>query len=286
MDSVTFFWAMLAMVLAGLHIFMNKVVAHEHRDVAVNGLFSYGVPALFGAIMLLWTGIPTDWLSMVIIGCIAGGSHAIGSMFRINALKHIDAAVFFPIYKIIQPTVVIAAGVIWFQELLTPTQWIGIICGMAVPLLLITRTENKRQNDLKKGLWMLLVTVCFTALGIALSKAGAESENLVFFLFTSQLMGALVSVPLIVKNTEHIKIALHPKGRDVLLGVITGVFQFSSFFALLMAFSTGYLSIVFTIHAHYILIPIFLSVWFYNEHMDTKKFIAVLLSVVAIGLLY
>ncbi len=286
MDSTTFFWAIVAMLLAGLHIFMNKVVAHEQRDVAVNGLFSYGVPAFFGGVMLLWSGIPSDWLWIAIIAAIAGSSHAIGSMFRINALKYIDTAVFFPIYKIVQPTVIIAAGVLWFHEVLSPAQWIGILCGMSVPLLLINSTENKRQRDLKMGLTLLAVTVCFTALGIALSKIGAESENLVFFLFASQLVGALISIPLILKNTEHIKKVLHPKGRDVFLGVITGLFQFASFYALLLAFSTGYLSIVFTIHAHYILIPIFLSVWFYGEHMDLRKFAAVVLSVIAIGLLY
>jgi hypothetical protein len=112
MDSTTFFWAIVAMLLAGLHIFMNKVVAHEQRDVAVNGLFSYGVPAFFGGVMLLWSGIPSDWLWIAIIAAIAGSSHAIGSMFRINALKYIDTAVFFPIYKIVQPTVIIAAGLV------------------------------------------------------------------------------------------------------------------------------------------------------------------------------
>jgi drug/metabolite transporter (DMT)-like permease len=286
MDSATFFWAILAMLLAGMHIFMNKIVAHEKRDAAVNGLFSYGVPALFGAIMLVWSGIPSDWFYISLIAAVAGGSHAIGSMFRITALKYIDTAIFFPIYKIIQPTVIIAAGVIWFHEVLSPLQWFGIICGMSVPLMLINRTENTRQLDLRKGLTFLMVTVGFTALGIALSKIGAESENLIFFLFASQFVGALISVPLIIKNTEHIRHALHPKGRDVFLGVLTGLFQFLSFYALLVAFSTGYLSIVFTIHAHYILIPIFLSVWFYKEHMDLRKFAAVVLSVVAIGLLY
>jgi uncharacterized membrane protein len=51
------------------------------------------------------------------------------------------------------------------------------------------------------------------------------------------------------------------------------------------AMSTGQVSLVYTIQAHYIVIPIILSVIYYKEHMDLRKFAAVVLSMVAIGLL-
>ena len=59
-----------------------------------------------------------------------------------------------------------------------------------------------------------------------------------------------------------------------------------AFYLLLLAFHLGQISLVYTIHAHYILIPIFLSVWWYGEHMNLRKFAAVVLSCVTLTLLY
>jgi hypothetical protein len=39
------------------------------------------------------------------------------------------------------------------------------------------------------------------------------------------------------------------------------------------------------IHAHYILVPIILSIWWYGEHINTRKVAAVVLSFLAISLL-
>ena len=52
-----------------------------------------------------------------------------------------------------------------------------------------------------------------------------------------------------------------------------------------MALSTGLVSIVYIIQAHYILIPIVLSVWWYRDHINVRKFIAVVVSFFAITLL-
>jgi uncharacterized membrane protein len=53
----------------------------------------------------------------------------------------------------------------------------------------------------------------------------------------------------------------------------------------MQAMAIAPLSIVYTIHAHYILIPIIFSVIYYKEHMDLRKFLAVLISMIAIAFL-
>jgi len=64
------------------------------------------------------------------------------------------------------------------------------------------------------------------------------------------------------------------------------VVQFASFTTFLYAFAfNGPLAVVYTIHSLYILIPIILSIIFFNEHWNTRKVIAIVASVAAILLM-
>ena len=47
----------------------------------------------------------------------------------------------------------------------------------------------------------------------------------------------------------------------------------------------GPVAIVYTVTAMYILIPIVLAIIFYNEHWNTQKVIAIIISVAALALL-
>jgi multidrug transporter EmrE-like cation transporter len=65
-----------------------------------------------------------------------------------------------------------------------------------------------------------------------------------------------------------------------------GVVQLLSFYFLLLALVDSNLSIVYSINAHYILIPVLLSVWLYKEHWNTQKAAALVLSMLALVLLH
>ena len=71
--------------------------------------------------------------------------------------------------------------------------------------------------------------------------------------------------------------------RDVWgIGLLAGIFQFLGFVLLLAAYQDGPMGIAYAINSTYILIPIVLSIWFYGEHWNARKAIAIALSVVAV----
>ncbi len=78
----------------------------------------------------------------------------------------------------------------------------------------------------------------------------------------------------------------HIEKRDVVLGLVSGTLGFFATYTLLQALLSGLVSIVYVIVAHYILIPIVLSVWWYGEHINFRKVAAIVLSLVAISVLY
>jgi drug/metabolite transporter (DMT)-like permease len=66
---------------------------------------------------------------------------------------------------------------------------------------------------------------------------------------------------------------------------MSSIIAVCSFGTFMKALSLSPLSLLYTIHAHYILIPIIFSVFYYKEHIDRKKVFAVFLSMIAIAFL-
>lgn len=286
MDAA-FIWALVATVMAGIQVFSQKVVAHERRDSALNGIFGYGISGLFaGIVFVALYDLPESWRAIALIGSASGIVHGLGSYLRIESLKHIDAVIYFPINKVLGPLLVVFIGVWWFAEALTTYQYIGIALSITVPLLLVSSSEQHRQSNLKLGLILLVVSTILTALTSPIMKSALNLDSTLFFaMAVSQFAGAVMSgiVYIHQKRAEGRYLELHV--RDLQLGLANGVLQFFSFFAFLSAISVGLLSVVYVIHAHYILIPIILSVWWYKDHINMRKFLAILVSSLAITLL-
>ncbi len=288
MDQVTFYWALTATVLGGIQLFFQKVVAEEKRNSAFNGFMMYGVSAVAALLVLfMQSELPKEWLMASLFGLAGGISHASGNFIRIEALKYIDSVIYFPINKMLGPLLVVIGGVLLFGESLKPIQYIGIALSLSVPLLLLSSAEHHRQNNLRQGLLFVVASTVLTAISALLMKEGTAYDSSVLLLLVyAQLAGAVSSAVIFFRQTgsSRLRIASIAK-RDLQLGVIAGAIAFFSAYTMLKALSMGLASLVYVIHAHYILIPIILSVWWYNDHINMRKFAAVVVSFLAIALL-
>jgi drug/metabolite transporter (DMT)-like permease len=291
MDHTTFLWTIAATVLAGLQFFVNKIAAEKKLNSGLNGFFGYGL-SVFGAAGLLffYEGMPADWVFIALLAGLSGIVHGSGSYFRTEALKVIDAVIYFPLNKVLGPILVAVAGVSLLGENLTGTQQWGVLLSVLVPLLLVSKVEQQRQKNLHRGIGFMVLSTVLTAVSIVMTKHTLSvGSQIFFFMFFSQAAAMGTSFIVFYFSTVRKNVASlvsHISREDVVIGGLSALFQFTSFTALLMALTQGNVSLVYTIQAHYILIPIFLSVWWYKEHLDLRKFIAVVVSCLAIGLLY
>src|SRR3989344_1899196 len=164
MDAA-FLWALAATVAAGVQVFSQKVVAHERRDSALNGIFGYGISATLAALVFcVGFSVPAQWQVIGLIAITAGLVHGAGSFLRIESLKHIDTVIYFPINKVIGPLIVVVIGVWWFGDSLSWWQYIGIALSITVPLLLVSSAEKHRQHNLALGLILLVISTVLTSL--------------------------------------------------------------------------------------------------------------------------
>jgi drug/metabolite transporter (DMT)-like permease len=288
MTPDVFLLTIASTVLGGIAMFTSKMIAVHKGDTAVNSFLQYSVSGVIALCAFVMNPVvPAAWASITFFAVVSGVMHGVGNMVRTNALHYIDSTIYFPLNKVLGPLFVFVCGVLLFKESLTQAQLFGVVLSLCVPLLLITASEHHRQNNLQRGLIFVVISTLLTAGSMLFVKAGAEAaESQIFMMLVSQIGGTFISyLAYAQQHKKHLSLR-SVSSKHLLIGATSGVAGGLSFYLLLLAFHSGYISLVYTIHAHYILIPIFLSVWWYGEHINLRKFAAVVLSCVTLTLLY
>ncbi|MAZ30119.1 hypothetical protein CL655_02440 [bacterium] len=286
------FWAaVVSAIMSGVGNFIFKIAAKRDYNSELfsmyGGLISIGVtfPAaiLFGGAIWSWFAVSLVFL--------AGFIAATAGITKVYALRHIDTTIFFPIYKLVTPLLAIVIGIFVFAEAFSYYEWIGLALGLLVPLMLISKTENGRQNNLTLGLILLLIGAVVSAISAALHKYATivwpNEWWLLFFVAVGIFAGSLFSVWWKSGlNSMLLNIRNDTELGAVVLSATRGVVMCVSVWMVFYAFSNGgTLAVVHTITSMYILIPIVLSIIFYGEHWNLQKAVAIILSVAALALL-
>ena len=201
---------------------------------------------------------------------------------RNSALKHIDSSIYFPIYKVLAWMIVTFMWFFIFKENLSHWELLWIIIWMFLPLILITKKENSVQKNLKQGVILAIIWAIFGAITISFGKI-LVINNLspIAYVAIGWIIGGVLSLKLGQEQLKNvIKISHNRIKRYALIG---GLFLFLSMYTRINALK-GNIAIAYTINSFSILIPIILSVIFYQEKLDIKKTIVILLSIVSIVL--
>jgi drug/metabolite transporter (DMT)-like permease len=285
------FWAALsAMVLAGLSNFYFKQAAVRGYDPVHFSLLGSLWSLVF--VTMLFIAWPEPLLSSgmnVLVPLFAGVIATSTNIFKVKALQYIDATIYFPLFKLLTPTIAIAAGVTFFAERFTSLEWLGIGLGLSVHLLLVTRAEQSRQRHLWAGLGLVLVTAATSAVGAVLTKfsidAGVSTNVVLLFMSVGLCIGSIFTIIFktgftgllsFVQLSIPVNLIVSAGMRSIL---ITGALGLTT-----VAYALGgSLSMVQTILSFYVLITIVLSIVVYNEHWNAQKVLAIGLSVAALA---
>lgn len=286
------FWAAVTgMVLAGISNFGFKIAAKKGFDAETFTCYGGLASVLFAGIGLSVfqpVGIQTSVL--ILITLMSGAAASQGNTLKVFALRYIDTTIFFPLFKLLSPFLAVLFGLVVFGERFTYIEWLGIALGHLVPLLLINKVEHKRQKNLAKGLLMVVIVSATSSVAAALNKyaidAGMSEWLTLWYTSWGIFVGSLVIVANKIKKLPFHYI-LENTNKDLLKAAIfRSILICLSMLCVLFAYGNGgSLGIVQSIHALYIVIPIVLSVLIYQEHIDWKKVLAVILCVLSLLLL-
>lgn len=286
------FWAAVAgMVLAGISNFGFKIAAKNNYDAQTFTFYGGLTSVLFAGLGLAFLrpeGLQTT--TLIIITILAGILASQGGALKVLALRYIDTTIFFPLFKLFSPLLAILFGMIFFAEQFTIREWTGVILSLSVPLLLISKIEHQRQQNLIAGLLAVLFIAVTSSVAAALNKYvidnGMNEWVTLWHASWGIFVGTLLMISLKLRTLPVRHIVESTSTSLVKAAVFRSVLICLSLLCVLYAYGHGGgLGIVQTIHSLYIVIPIVLAVLIFKEHIDWKKVCAVVLSILALGLL-
>ena len=275
-------FAIISVFAAWFYNFTFKIAAEKNYDVSLMSIYSYVIMTiLFWAYIIFINNINLNNIWIVILLALVNATFFfMSSLTRVRSMKNIDTVIFFPLYKTFWPIIVTIISIFFFKETLNIKEIIWIIIGITVPLLLITSTENKRQKNLFLWIILVLITAILTALTSSASKEiMVQWLSWSLYLFLTSIFWVFVSI--ISYKSKNNKNKKYNKEWFIKIAIINWILQFLAFASFMLALEWN-LAIVFTINSFSILIPIILSIIFYKDHFNFKKWIVILLSIISI----
>jgi uncharacterized membrane protein len=279
-------WLIFALAnafISWLYNFTHKIAAERNYNISIMTIYTYLVWIIIFWTYLLFKYQNIDFFTIKNIAIFAfwNSLFFILSIFsRIKSMKNIDTVIFFPLYKTFWPILVTLLSIFYFKETLEPKEIIGIIIWIIIPLMLITNSENKRQKNLYLWVVFILITSVLTAISSWISKEFMlQSYNIVIFLFVWSIFWLIFSI-----FSYYYFNSKKKKYNNVWIwkfSIICWVLH-AIWYACFTLALTWNLAVVFTISSFSILIPIILSIIFYKDHFDLKKWLIIILSIISI----
>ena len=278
-------WALISVIAWWLYHFTNKMVAERNYNTHLVNILGYIVSSVMMLIFVLfqwtyWLTFPM-FLFILLLALWNVVFYSTSIITRVESMKNIDTVIFYPVYKTIWPILVTLISLFVFKESLVWKEILWILVWICVPLLLINKKENIIQKNLLLGVVLIFVTAVLSAISSIMPKiAQVQNLNIDMFLLITFSLGIIFSY-VWFKWEKKMKNKIYNSEGILKFGIIAWILNTLAFYSFTRALEWN-LAIVFTINSFAILIPIILSIIFYWEHFNLKKWIVILLSIVSI----
>lgn len=282
MDLGYYVYAILSGIFAGLYSFTLKVSAEKNHNALLVTAISLFIGGLSALCFVVGSQRTVEW-SWILLGTsvVNGVFYLIASATRVESLKNIDTAIYFPIYKTLAPILMTCLGVFVFAEKLVWNEWCGIVLGIVVPLLLVTKKQNQLQKNLRRGLILLCVGTVFAVISSATAKLVTIFDlDHMMYIAISFIIGGCISC-ISYKQKEKKKEKELMTQQLLKVAAVSGVFVFLSTYCFIRA-AEGSISVAYTINSFSIVVPIILSRFKYAEELGLQKQIAIVITIASL----
>jgi drug/metabolite transporter (DMT)-like permease len=277
-----YLYSVLALLLLGVQRFLNKVAAERDCSSSLTTAVFMGTVTLFSAVtFLLSAETPTNVSSLLVLSLVNSFSFALATISHIEALRHLPSGIVFPLTRL-SLVVVVITSVVYFGEQLSSLQWLGILLGLAVAVVLVQdlRTDGGGQGNRRAGLLFVAVCILCGAVAAISSKLAVVSTSKAGFMTLSYLLGTGFSLAISKKWGQAKK--LGTSREAVVIGILMGALNFFGFYAFLTALESGPLSAIALITGMHFVIAIILSVMLYREKLTVARSIGIGLTLLAV----
>jgi len=279
-------FAILATLVWGMQNFLYKVSAHYKCNTAWTTLLFGVTSAGLATIALFFSNEPLSgqvWL-LLIFAFVSSIAYSANNILKIEALKHIDTSVMFPITRA-GTAVAVGIAILFLSERPTALQIIGIILSIVV-VYLVANDPNKKiipDKNFKLGITLSLLALVSVVGSIFATKYGAVLFNNFAFIAMANAFNAAWSFAgrkklqmVNVRNDHEV---------SIVIGIAIGFTHFLGAWLLLRAFELGPLSTVQAVKSLSFVVAVILGVLIYKEEINAKRIAGIALAVLAAILL-
>jgi len=277
-----YFYSILALILLGSQRFLYKVTAERgYSSGLTTSVFMATVCVLSTAVYIATNAETINYRMLITLALANSCAFAITTVSNIEALRHLPASITFPLTRL-SLVLVIVVSVVHFDEHLSSRQWLGILLGFAVLILMAKEAKQGTETHGNTRYGLLFVSLCIVCGAIASisSKLAATSTNTAGFMAITYLFATIFSL-IINKKWPSKAPHLNFKGA-ILIGILMGILNFFGFYAFLTALSNGPLSSIALITSMHFVIAIILSVIIYHEKITLRRGTALALTLLAV----
>ncbi len=282
-----YLYSLIALLLMGSQRFLYKVTAEKRCNSALTTALFMGTVTLLSGVSYFSGGTPaSDFKILLLLSLINSASFAGATILHIEALRHLPASVTFPINRL-NLILVILASVIYFGERLSGLQWLGVLLGFAVVVVLGRDTAKSGSSSVvdyaRSGYWFLGGAILCGAISSLSCKFAAIHTGKTDFMALSYLLATIFS--LLINRTWKKTDGHGNIKASVLIGLGMGILNFFGFYAFLTALEAGPLSSIAMIVGMHFVIAIVLSALIYHEKLTSRRIFGIALTLVAVWLL-
>lgn len=218
---------------------------------------------------------------------------ALGSIVKMKSLERIPTSVAFPVTKLDSVFLIIYSLFI-FGDNPSFFQWIGIAISFSM-MAFISYNINDKDNAIKNddsqnskiqtiGLLLAVLAAFSTSISMLTGAFASKSVDKINYMFVSYTL--VMVYTFLINRVFYAKkskgISQEIKNKTYLFGIIIGILNFTGYFLVLNAFEIGPLSLIQGISSNAFIIPIILSLIFFNENLNYKKVIVIVMAVISI----
>ncbi|MGI5865122.1 MAG: DMT family transporter [Myxococcales bacterium] len=271
--------ALLATLLYGFMQAIQKLAASRGLS-PMRLVFAAGlVVSLLAGGAMVATGAPVGWSGPTLV---YAGLNSLffttGSALLLRALKRASAAVALPVNKL-DAVLVVAIGALAFGERPTPIQWLGVLFGLAV-VVVLTGPErggeqgSKSRADLAGVALAAGAALCFAG-SMTVGRLAARAGPVLPFVASTYACTALLALGasrLVGSDRAGSRLDAWRYGAAI------GVLNFAGYLLILRAFAQGPMALIQPLFASSMLVAVGLSAWALRERIAWRHALAVGLS--------
>lgn len=274
--------SLLALLLLGCQRFLYKVAAEGSCSTPLTTAVFMATVTLLSGVAFVLSGDSLGPLSnLLLLATVNSLAFALGTVANMEALRRLPTAITFPLTRL-SILLVIGFSMLYFGERPGPWQWLGILLGLAVLVVLAADLGGSASSRKQTGTGLALVAACVLcgAAASISSKFAALSTSKSGFMALSYLLGTLFSLAL-ARRWGRMATVERP-GAVIGIGVLMGLLNFAGFYAFLAALERGPLSIIALITGMHFVIAIALSALFYRETITPRRWLGIALTLLAV----